>query len=82
MILGEKDALLWTSGYVPWIDTYLGPETPNPLFITILRSSGDLPNIKDVLHDIMRLTKINYSSPTSTPKCNTGHSRGGGVARA
>lgn len=62
LILGEKDAFLWTSGYVPRIDTYLGPETPNPLFITVLRSSGELPDIKDVLNDIMRLTKINYNA--------------------
>jgi|TARA_R110002012_G_scaffold291553_4_gene485989 hypothetical protein len=47
---------------VPRIDTYLGPETPNPLFITVLRASCDLPDIKDVLQDIMRLTKINYNS--------------------
>lgn len=62
LILGDRDAFLWTSGYVPRIDTYLGPETPNPLFITVLRASGDLPDISNVLHDIMRLTKINYNS--------------------
>ena len=61
LILGDQDAYLWTSGYVPRIDTYLGPETPNPLFITVLRSTAEKPDISDVLHDIMSLTKINYN---------------------
>ncbi|NRG17616.1 hypothetical protein HPQ64_07945 [Rhizobiales bacterium] len=62
LLLGLKDAYLWTSGYVPRIDTYLGPETPNPLFITVLRASSELPDISTVLHDVMRLTKINFNS--------------------
>ena len=62
MILGAQDAFLWTSGYVPKIDTYLGPETPNPLFITVLRWSFNEPDIDCVLKDIMSLTKINYNS--------------------
>lgn len=61
ILLGEKDAYLWTSGYAPRIDTYLGPETPNPLFITVLKSTGDTPNLEHVLADIMGLTKINYN---------------------
>ena len=40
IILNDRNALLWTSGYVPRLDTYIGPETPNPLSITVLRSSG------------------------------------------
>jgi len=62
LLLGPEDAYLWTSGYVPRIDTYLGPETPNPLFITVLRASDAKPDIETVLQDIMRLTKINYNS--------------------
>ena len=62
LLLGPRDAFLWTSGYVPRIDTYLGPETPNPLFITVLRANGELPHVDGVLRDIMRLTKINYNS--------------------
>jgi len=30
--------------------------------VTILRSSGAMPKIRDVLADIMRLTKINYNA--------------------
>ena len=44
------------------MDTYIGPETPNPLFITVMKSSKRLPNIKKVLGDIMGLTKINYNA--------------------
>lgn len=62
MILDERNAYLWTTGYVPQLDTYIGPETPNPLFITVLRSKGKMPEIRTVLSDIMGLTKINYNS--------------------
>ncbi len=62
LILDDKNANLWTTGYVPQLDTYIGPETPNPLFITLLRSKNDMPPMKTVLGDIMGLTKINYNS--------------------
>jgi hypothetical protein len=29
LILDDRNAHLWTSGYVPQLDTYIGPETPN-----------------------------------------------------
>lgn len=61
ILANERNAYLWTSGYAPRIDTYLGPETPNPLFITILKHTGELPTIKSVMTDIMGLTKINYN---------------------
>lgn len=62
MIVDEKNAFLWTTGFIPRLDTYIGPETPNPLFVTILRTSGQWPNIRNVLGDIMGLTKINYNA--------------------
>jgi hypothetical protein len=62
LILGDKDAYLWANGYVPQLDTYIGPETPNPLFITLLRSKREMPEMKTVLSDIVGLTKINYNS--------------------
>lgn len=62
LILDERNANLWTTGYVPQLDTYIGPETPNPLFITLLRSKQTLPKIETILTDIMALTKINYNS--------------------
>jgi hypothetical protein len=61
-LLDDKNAYLWTNGYVPQLDTYIGPETPNPLFITALRSKLSMPPLKTVLGDIMGLTKINYNS--------------------
>jgi hypothetical protein len=62
IILDDRNALLWTSGFVPRLDTYIGPETPNPLSITVLRSTGRRPHIRTVLADIMGLTKINYNA--------------------
>jgi len=62
LILNDRNANLWTNGYVPQLDTYIGPETPNPLFITLLRSKYKMPAIQTVLSDIMGLTKINYNS--------------------
>lgn len=60
--LDPQNAYLWTSGYLPRLDTYVGPETPNPLHVTVLRSTGELPDMDDVLRDIMGLTKINYNA--------------------
>jgi hypothetical protein len=57
--LGDDQAFLWTSGYVPRLDTYLGPETPNPLLIR--RQRGDCP-FDTILRDVMGLTKINFNS--------------------
>ncbi|MCB9965877.1 MAG: hypothetical protein H6855_07360 [Rhodospirillales bacterium] len=62
MLLDERNAYLWTNGFIPRLDTYIGPETPNPLFITVLRSTGEAPDIRMVLADIMGLTKINYNA--------------------
>jgi len=62
IILDDTNAYLWTNGFVPRLATYIGPETPNPLFITILRSTGPKPAIASVLSDIMGLTKINYNA--------------------
>jgi hypothetical protein len=62
MILDERNAYLWTNGYIPELDTYIGPETPNPLFITMLRSKREIPKLTTVLTDIVGLTKINYNS--------------------
>lgn len=62
LLLDERNGYLWTTGYVPHIDTYMGPETPNPLFITILRSTGPTPPLRSVLTDILSLTKVNFNS--------------------
>jgi hypothetical protein len=59
LILGSNAAYLWTSGYIPRLDTYMGPETPNPLFVKVQR--GECP-LETVLADILGLTKINFNS--------------------
>jgi hypothetical protein len=62
ILLDDRNAYLWTTGFVPRLDTYIGPETPNPIFITVLRSTGEMPDLRTVLSDIMGLTKINYNA--------------------
>lgn len=62
LLLDDKVAYLWTTGYVPQLDTYIGPETPNPLHVTVMRSKHQRPALCTVLEDIMGLTKINYNS--------------------
>jgi argonaute-like protein implicated in RNA metabolism and viral defense len=59
LLLSESDAYLWTSGYAPRLDTYLGPETPNPLLVKRQRGSCEL---RTGLEDVMSLTKINFNS--------------------
>lgn len=62
LLLDDRSAYLRTPGYVPQLDTYVGPETPNPLLISVFRSKKAKPDIRTVLADIMGLTKINYNS--------------------
>lgn len=52
-------SFLWTNGYVPRLDTYMGSETPNPIRVSVVR--GNCP-IDTVLNDILRLTKINFNA--------------------
>ena len=57
--LSERNAYLWTAGFAPRLDTYMGPETPNPVQVKILKGRCDL---ETVLADVMGLTKINFNS--------------------
>jgi hypothetical protein len=59
LLLGDDQALLWTAGCVPRLDTYLGPETPNPILIR--RQRGDCA-FDAILRDVMGPTKINFNS--------------------
>jgi hypothetical protein len=52
-------SFLWTTGYVPRLDTYMGSETPNPIRISVVR--GACP-VRTVLEDVLRLTKINFNA--------------------
>ncbi len=59
LLLDEQQAFLWTSGYVPRLDTYLGPETPNPVLVRLQRGQC---SFETILRDVMGLTKINFNS--------------------
>ncbi len=59
LIENERLAYLWTKGYTPRLQTYIGREVPKPLSITVSRGKCD---IAIVLRDIMALTKLNYNT--------------------
>jgi hypothetical protein len=58
-VVNEKSAFLWTVGYVPKTESTLSMEVPNPIFIEINKGEAD---IKQVLKDILALTKLNYNA--------------------
>jgi len=58
-IQSTRMAYLWTSGYIPRVQTYPGREVPIPLSVEICRGKADM-NV--VLNDIMALTKLNYNT--------------------
>lgn len=55
----HRAAYLWTRGYAPRLQTYVGREVPRPLRVDLLRGEAD---ISVVLRDIMALTKVNYNT--------------------
>ena len=58
-LTGDRHGYLWTSGYVPRLETYAGREVPNPLSIEITRGHAEL---RTVLADVMSLTKLNFNA--------------------
>jgi hypothetical protein len=68
LLLDGDQAFLWTAGYVPRLDTYLGPETPNPLLIR--RQRGECA-FGTILRDVMGLTKINFNSCLHMTACRS-----------
>ncbi|MBL7932930.1 MAG: hypothetical protein JNL60_13565 [Bacteroidia bacterium] len=58
-IVSEREAYLYTRGFIPRLNTASSLEIPNPLHVRISR--GDA-NIKEVLSDILALTKLNYNA--------------------
>jgi hypothetical protein len=59
MLTSNRSAYLWTSGYVPRLDTYMGPDTPNPLQVSVRRGDAKL---ETVLSDVLSLSKINFNT--------------------
>lgn len=59
MKVSGRSAFLWTSGFVPRLATYMGPDTPNPLQVTIRRGEASLDT---VMSDVLALSKINFNT--------------------
>jgi hypothetical protein len=57
--ISGRAGFLWTRGFVPYLQTYPGRETPNPLRIDLLRGDADLLT---VMSDVMALTKLNFNA--------------------
>jgi hypothetical protein len=55
----RRNAFVWSSGYVPHLQTYPGREVPTPLKVRIV--FGDTP-LEQVIADILALTKVNFNS--------------------
>jgi len=55
----DRKAYLWTHGFIPRAQNYLGKEVPNGLLVDVCRGEADL---QVVLKDIMALTKLNYNA--------------------
>ena len=59
LILSETRAYLWTTGFIPRLDTYPGREVPKPLTVDVTKGGA---KIETVLNDLMALTKLNFNS--------------------
>ncbi len=55
----DRGGYLWTKGYAPRLQTYVGREVPRPLRIDVVRGNCD---VRVVFADIMALTKLNYNT--------------------
>jgi hypothetical protein len=55
----SRGGFLWSRGYVPYLATYPGRETPNPLRIDLMRGDADL---RIVVEDVLNLTKLNFNA--------------------
>lgn len=58
-IRNAHSAFLWSKGFMPRIQSVLGLETPNPLWIEVIRGDED---IRAVCKDVLMLTKLNYNA--------------------
>lgn len=58
-IQDSRAAYLWTVGYTPRLQTYVGKEVPNPLYVELSKGNS---SIARVCSDILALTKLNYNA--------------------
>jgi hypothetical protein len=59
ILVSERRAYLWTTGFIPRLNTYPGREVPNPITVDIIKGDAD---IRQVLEDLMALTKLNFNN--------------------
>lgn len=59
ILISERRAYLWTTGFIPRLNTYPGREVPNPITVDIVHGDADL---RQVLSDLMALTKLNFNN--------------------
>lgn len=59
ILVSDRRAYLWTTGFTPRLNTYPGREVPNPLTVDIVNGEADL---HQVLVDLMSLTKLNFNN--------------------
>lgn len=57
--LPDNSILLYTSGFIPYLDVYPGPRVPSPL--EILEHHGQTP-IETICNEILSLTKLNWNN--------------------
>lgn len=57
--LGNDDAILCTTGYIPYYETFPGMHMPQPKFISLYEGET---SIKNVCREILALTKMNFNN--------------------
>lgn len=59
LVEGEKRAWLWTNGYIPALETFLGLGVPKPILVDVVQGEY---SIEQICADILALTKLNYNA--------------------
>jgi hypothetical protein len=59
LVQNDHSAFLWTRGWTPRLQTYVGRGVPNPLSVDVTHGKADL---RTVLQDVLALTKLNYNA--------------------
>lgn len=57
--LDQQTGVLYTTGYIPYYETFLGVHIPHPLDVSIYEGESTLRNVCD---EIMALTKLNFNN--------------------
>jgi hypothetical protein len=59
ILVSDRIAYFWTTGFTPRLKTYPGREVPNPLTVDIVKGDAE---IELVLSELMALTKLYFNS--------------------